>query len=143
VWAVIQAAYGAVGTRRGTSISEALRFVRSVQRRRAVLVLVSDFLDDGPWERALGPLARKHKVHAALVHDPLDTSLRGFGLVEVVDAETGQRQLVDGASFVARQAVEQRTQRLRRSGARVVPIGTADDPFGALMTHFHREGARR
>ncbi len=143
VWAVIQHAYAAEGNRRGTDIAEALRFVRSVQRRRSVLVVVSDFLDDKPWDKALGPLARHHKVHAALIHDPLDASLSGLGLVEVVDAETGRRVLVDGASFAAKKALDARVQRLRRCGARVVPISTRDDAFGALMSHFHREGTRR
>ena len=142
-WGVIRAAYSSAGSHRGTNLAEALRFVRAVQRRRAVLVLVSDFLDDGDWERLLGPLARRHKVHAVLVHDPLDESLGNLGLTEVVDAETGERVLVDGAAFLARRDREERARRLRRCGARVVSIGTGDDPYAALMAHFHREGARR
>ena len=48
-WAIIQHVYETVGTHRGTDIAELCRFVRQVQRRRAVLVLVSDFLDpDAP-----------------------------------------------------------------------------------------------
>ncbi len=142
-WAVIRAAYSSAGSHRGTDLAEALRFVRAVQRRRAVIVLVSDFLDDGPWERLLGPLARRHKLHAVLVHDPLDGALGRLGLTEVVDAETGRRQVVDGDVFPARESREDRIRRLRRAGARVVSIGTAEDPYSALMAHFHREGMRR
>jgi len=143
VWAVIQSAYGAQGAHRGTSLTEVLKFVRGVQRRRAVVVVVSDFLDDAAWDGPLGAVARRHKLHAVLVHDPLDASLAGLGLVDVVDAETGLRRLVDGARFVARRGVDHRAQRLRRAGARVVPISTTEDPFVALMSHFHREGTRR
>ncbi|HHO52194.1 MAG TPA: DUF58 domain-containing protein [Deltaproteobacteria bacterium] len=143
VWAVIQAAFTASGQHRGTDIAEALRFVQGVQRRRAVLVLVSDFLDDGDWARTLGPLTRRHKVHAVLVHDPIDDGLGRLGLIEVVDAETGQRRLVDGSRLRGRRSPEERAQQIRRSGARVVSISTRDDPFAALMAYFHREGARR
>lgn len=143
VWAVIQAAFTSSGQRRGTDIAEALRFVRGVQRRRAVLVLVSDFLDEGGWSKVLGPLTRRHKVHAVLVHDPIDEGLGRLGLTEVVDAETGRRRLVDGSRLRARRSAEERAQQIRRCGARVVSISTRDDPFTSLMAYFHREGARR
>ena len=143
VWAVIREAYSSAGHHRGTNLAEALRFVRAVQRRRAVIVIVSDFMDDGPWERLLGPLARRHKVHAVVVHDPIDQSLGRLGLTEVVDAETGERRLVEAARYLARIAPEERAKRLRRSGARSVTISTQEDPYTALMSHFHREGARR
>ena len=128
---------------RGTDLVEALRFVRRIQRRRAVVVLVSDFLDDGPSDSLLGSLAARHKVHAICVSDPLDRSLRGLGLIEVVDAETGQARLVDGAAFAEARSLDQRLARLRRTGARVAALSTADDPFAVLMQHFQLEGARR
>jgi uncharacterized protein (DUF58 family) len=142
VWAVIEAVYRGDAQGRGTSLVEAIRFVRSVQRRRAVVVLVSDFFDPGAWDQPLGSLARRHKVHAVCVHDPLDGGLPGLGLVEVVDAETGRRRLVDG-SRLRRPPLADRLTRLTRTGARVVPLSTADDPFAVLLHHFHREGVRR
>jgi uncharacterized protein (DUF58 family) len=142
-WAVIQAVYAAHAQGRRTNLTEALGFVSGIQRRRAVVVVVSDFLDDGPWASVLGSLARRHKVHTVLVHDPLDVSLQGFGLVDLVDPETGATALYDGASAVARVSVEQRLQSLRRAGARAVALSTGDDPFKVLLDHFHREGARR
>jgi uncharacterized protein (DUF58 family) len=142
-WAVIQAVYAGHAKRRGTDIGGALKFVRGIQRRRAVVVVVSDFLDRGPWEPLLGALARRHKVHAVCVHDPLDRSLKGLGLLEVVDAETGRVMVVEGGAYVAQQSIEDRMQRLRRTGARALSLSTTEDPFAALMNHFHREGARR
>ncbi|MEM6925758.1 MAG: DUF58 domain-containing protein [Myxococcota bacterium] len=143
VWAVIRAAFAASGAERGTDLSEALKFVQSVQRRRAVVVVISDFLDGDGYLERLGPIARRHQVHAVVVHGPFDGALPSIGLTEVVDAETGRRVLVDTAAFMARRSVEERVSALRRRGARVVPIATDADPFTALMAHFHREGARR
>ncbi len=143
VWAIIQAVFEGRGVHRGTSVEAVLRFVRQVQRRRAVILVVSDFLDPEPWDRALGSLARKHRVHALLVTDPLDEGLRGLGLVEVVDAETGRRRVFDGWSASPVHTVEQRLRRLRRTGAGAVAISTADDPFRVLHTYFQMQGARR
>jgi uncharacterized protein (DUF58 family) len=143
VWAVIQAVFEAQGRHRGTDIEAALKFVASTQRRRAVLILVSDFLDEGRWPDAVARLARKHEVHAMVVHDPNDARLPGLGLTEVVDAETGAVRLVDAGRWVAEQAADERVRVLQRSGARAVALSTEEDPFTALHRHFQALGARR
>jgi uncharacterized protein (DUF58 family) len=143
VFNIIQHVFEVTGSHRDTDLSEAFGFIAQVQRKRAVLVLVSDFLDDGPWERALGLLTRRHDVHAVLVDDPLDRGLAGLGLVDLVDAETGRTFLVDGSGWRERASVEARVLALRRAGAKAVAISTAEDPFYALHQHFHRVGTRR
>ena len=143
VWSMIQHVYETTGQRRGTDLAAVVRFVRQVQRRRAVLVFVSDFIDGGAWEKGVGTLARRHKLHAVLVHDPLDEGLRGLGLVELVDAETGRTRLVDGRRVGVVEPVDARLQRLRRTGARAVGLSTAQDPYAVLHQHFQREGAKR
>ena len=57
------------------TVAEALGFLAKTQRRRSVIVLVSDFLDDGPWGRSLATLTRRHEVHAICVSDPLDEGI--------------------------------------------------------------------
>jgi uncharacterized protein (DUF58 family) len=142
-WAVIQAVFEAQGRRRGTDLAAALGFVARTQRRRAVVVVVSDFLDDGPWPDAIARLSRRHEVHALVVHDPLDRALPGLGLVEVVDAETGRVALVDAGRWVARASNDRALRELRRRGARASSISTHDDPFAALHLHFQRVGGAR
>ena len=143
VWAIIQHVYTSFGRHRGTDIAAAVRFLRQVQRRRCVLVFVSDFLDDGGWEKGLGSLARRHKLHAVMVHDPMDEALPGLGLVELVDAETGATRLVDGHTLRPTMSIEERLRRLRRTGARAVSLSTEQDPYHVLHQHFQRESARR
>ncbi|MCB9670198.1 MAG: DUF58 domain-containing protein [Alphaproteobacteria bacterium] len=142
-WAVIQKVFEGTGNHRGTSLPEAFRFVRQVQRRRAVVILISDFLDASDWDTQLGSLARRHKVHALLVSDPLDEGLRKLGLVEAVDAETGRRRVIDGLTARGVQTVDARLKRLRRTGAGAVAISTEDDPYQILHGYFQREVARR
>ncbi len=142
VWAIIQTVFSAEGQHRGTDLTELFRFVRQVQRRRAVIIVVSDFLDDGDWDSLLGSLARKHKVHAMLVHDRLDEGLGKLGLVEVVDAETGRSMLVDGRKYRASQSVDERLRRIRRMGAGAIAIDTEDDPFAQLHAYFQQQSRR-
>lgn len=143
VWAVIQAVFEARGRNRHTDIEAALSHVARTQRRRAVIILVSDFLDNKPWPDAVRRLARRHQLHAICVHDPRDSSFRGMGLAEVVDAETGRTKLVDLASYAAKEGVAARVGALRRAGARAVALSTYEDPFTVLHTHFQAVGARR
>jgi hypothetical protein len=119
------------------------KFIRQVQRRRAVVILVSDFLDESDWDTLMGSLARRHKVHALLVTDPLDEGFRKLGLTEVVDAETGKRRVVDGRFTRPVQSVDARLRRLRRTGAGAVAISTDDDPFQVLHGYFQASGRRR
>lgn len=142
-WAVIQAVFAARAEGSGTDIQAALAQVSRVQRRRAVLVVVSDFLDSKPWQRIMTALAARHTVHAVLVHDPLDGQLPDLGLIDVYDPETGRTRVVDARKVLAGPTVEERVSVLRRTGARTLALSTEDDPFLALHRHFQRQGGRR
>jgi uncharacterized protein (DUF58 family) len=139
-WAVIASVYEAKRQHRGTDLAAALAFLARVQRRRATVVIVSDFLDTGDWGRVLAPLARRHELHAFLVHDPLDEALPDLGLLELVDAETGEPFVVDGAWGGL--SVAAREQALTRAGARTAAIDTREDPWNALHRHFQRLARR-
>lgn len=143
VWNIIQHVFEVYGTHRDTDLAEALSFIAKVQRRRAVLVVISDFLDDGPWQRAMGLLTRRHEVHTFVVDDPLDQKLPGPGLLELVDAETGRPFLVDSRAIQPRVPVAQRVRQLRQKGATAAAISTGQDPFAALHRHFQKLGMRR
>lgn len=142
VWNIIQHAYDATAASRRTDLSEGLGFLARMQRRRAVVVVVSDFLDDGAWDKVMGTLAARHTVHAVLVHDRLDEGLGRLGLVEAVDAETGRVRVLHGRQ-VRGASVDERLLRLRRVGAKAVAISTDDDAFQALHRHFQRAAGRR
>ena len=89
--------------RRGTSLREGLDFLNRVQRRRAVVFLFSDFLDEG-YEMSFKRSARRHDLIAIRVTDPREEELPAVGLLRVEDAETGERLLVDTSSRRVRAA---------------------------------------
>jgi uncharacterized protein (DUF58 family) len=78
----------------GTDLSVALQAVLSSLRKRAVVFVLSDFLASG-HEFMLRVASRKHDVVAIRVTDRREIDLPPMGLVEVEDAETGDRRLVD------------------------------------------------
>ena len=95
----------------GTDIAEALKFLNSVQKRRAVVFLVSDFLSSGAsnlkpqtsnLERLLRATSRHHDMVCVPVSDPAERELPDVGLVELEDPETGELVLVDTSSAAVR-----------------------------------------
>lgn len=139
-WQVIRAAFEASGQDRATDLGAALQFAAGVLKRRAVVVLLSDFMSPRPFREPLGALTRRHRVHALLFHDPREMALPGVGLVTLTDAETGATQLVNAGALVARHRLSDRLTDLRRAGVRASAVGTDDDAFNKLLQHFRAAG---
>jgi uncharacterized protein (DUF58 family) len=90
-------------TRRGTDLAGALRFLNQVQKRRAVVFIISDFMDTG-FERELRVTARRHDVICCSLSDPREWELPDVGLLEIQDPETGELELLDTSSTSLRDA---------------------------------------
>lgn len=93
---------------KGTDISIALDYLNRVVRRPAVVFLVSDFVSSN-FERPLRVASRRHDMVAIQLVDPLEISLPKVGLIEIEDAETGERLLVDSSSPVVQKLFQQIT----------------------------------
>jgi uncharacterized protein (DUF58 family) len=133
-WRVIREVYEHNPSGHQTDLAGAIDHIGKLSKRRTIVVLLSDFLDGGQIDRPLSILCRKHDVHALLIADKLEEGLGGAGLMEIVEAETGSKWLVDGLS--SRTSVDERVAALSRSGAKASAIWTDRDPFNALMRHF-------
>ena len=137
-------------TKRGTNIAEALRFLNRVQKRRAVVFLVSDFLSPD-YQSPLRIAARRHDVICISVTDPRERNVPAVGLLELEDPEQGGTVLVDTTSATVRngiraafdQRVRARTNLLRSSGVDEVPISTATDYVEPLLRFFRRRERSR
>ncbi|MEU8205961.1 DUF58 domain-containing protein [Streptosporangium sp. NPDC049046] len=124
-----------------TDLAEMLDAAGRLARRRALIVVLSDFIGDGDWERSLQRLARRHEVVALRIVDTADDVLPEAGLIVVEDAETGEQLVVDSADPLLRvrlrAAVDARDARLkagmRRAGVPVHRIDTDRDLGEALV----------
>ncbi|MCS7020781.1 MAG: DUF58 domain-containing protein [Gemmataceae bacterium] len=79
---------------RGTDLNPLLQWVLRTQRRRAIVVLISDFLTDN-YAPAFLRVAYRHDLIAVHLIDPWEQSCPPVGLAWLEDAETGQQKLVD------------------------------------------------
>ena len=90
----------------GTAISEAVRYLTGVNKKRCTAFLLSDFLnsksDDELLDDALKIASSRHDIIALKVSDPRDREIPDVGIVELQDAETGRKVWVDTASRAVR-----------------------------------------
>jgi uncharacterized protein (DUF58 family) len=135
---------------RGTDVAAALEHLAHVSKRRAVVFLVSDFLDP----RCAGGLrlaARRHDVVAVVLDDPRERTLPDVGLIELEDAESGARAVVDTGDrrvreAFARAATEARRERdrmLRAADVDAVAVDTGQPYADALRRFFRMREKRR
>jgi len=133
----------------GTDVAGALEFLNKVLKRKAVVFLVSDFIDED-FERDLALTRTRHDLIPVRISDPRETSLPDVGLIELEDAETGERVVVDTRrsrvrdlfSEAGRQEQQSLTGLLRSIGADSLEIST-DRPYMKDVMAFFRRRERR
>jgi uncharacterized protein (DUF58 family) len=80
-----------------TDIQGALDYLGMIIHKKAVVFLVSDFLEGG-FEKSLRAMAKKHDLIAVSITDPRELVMPNVGLLELEDAETGEMVLIDTGS---------------------------------------------
>jgi len=135
--------------RQGTSLREGLTFLNRILHRRAIVFLLSDFLDQG-FEQLLKRTGRRHDLIAIHIADPREEVLPPVGLLELEDAETGQRVLLDtsnrqvreGFAAGARQRREELRQLARSARIDLLEVATDGAHLEALVWFFHQRERR-
>ena len=89
-----------------TNISEALRYLVGVNKKRATTFLLSDLInaesDMAKLDDALKIASSKHDIMTIKVYDERDVELPNVGIIEVQDSETGRRAWLDTSSRAVR-----------------------------------------
>ena len=85
-----------------TNISVALEFLSGILKKRAIVFLLSDFMDTN-YEKTLQIASKKHDLTGIRVYDALEEDLPNIGIVPMRDDETGGIQWVDTQSKKLRQ----------------------------------------
>jgi uncharacterized protein (DUF58 family) len=124
-----------------TDLAAMLDAVARLARRRALIIVISDFIGDGDWERSLRRLVPRHEVAALRVTDAADDELPDAGLVVLEDTETGEQLVVDTGDPLLRArlraGVEERDAVLdagmRKAGVPVHRVTTTADLATALV----------
>jgi uncharacterized protein (DUF58 family) len=134
---------------RGTSLSQALDFLLKVARRRSVVFLISDFIDDGFWP-VLKIANRKHDLIGLQIYDPVEKSLPDLGLLKVHDPETNTQFWLDTHSLTERSSYQKKRethfahfkQQCDRIKFDLVQLSTAEDYIEPIMRYFRQRERR-
>jgi uncharacterized protein (DUF58 family) len=136
-------------TEGGTDLAGALNYLQRVTRRPVILFIISDFISTD-FSSALSAAARRHDVVAVSIIDPHDRNLPNVGLLQVADAETGTRRLIDTSSpkvrsiyahhAATRQEALQRT--VTSAGAELLTVSTTIPPVQSLSRFFQARQRR-
>ena len=135
--------------RTGTNIPAALEYLNRVQKRKAVVFLVSDFIANA-YEQALRITSRKHDLIPITITDPREMELPAMGLLELEDTETGEMILLDTFDANVRQAYADLARRQQAGRARLFRSmkmdhidARTDEPYvNALMNFFRKRASR-
>jgi uncharacterized protein (DUF58 family) len=127
----------------GTDIRLALDYLNNVQKKRTITFLLSDFVSK-PYDKALQLAARKHDLVGMQVYDKADRELPQAGMVQVMDAETGEVQWLDTDDKSVRlqysKAFDQQRQyclqTFRKTGASLLTVRTDEDYVRVLQGFF-------
>ncbi len=133
-----------------TDLGKLLADAQSILKRRSTVFVLSDFLSQPGWDRALNQLARRHEVVAIRLFDPVEAVLPNNGLLVMQDAETGEQIFVDSHDKAFRQRfvaqAQAREQQLRESfanaGVDCLELQT-DEPIDQALVRFTRLRKRR
>lgn len=131
---------------RGTDIGMVLRYFSDALKKRCTTFLISDFIDEKDYYKALSIASNKHDVYGVQVYDKRDAQLPDVGLMRVADLETGAEQWVDTSSKRVRndygrwwyERQQNMSDTLKRCRVGSVSVATDEDYVGALKGLFQK-----
>ena len=126
-----------------TDVSQALKFLSGTQKKKAIVFLISDFMSD-EYENTLKIASKKHDITGIRVFDIREEKLPNLGMVPILDAETGETQLVNTGSKAIRMEYEKEYQNkvnyfietFRKSGSGVVNTRVDESYVTKLLSYF-------
>jgi uncharacterized protein (DUF58 family) len=130
-----------------TNIAEALKYLTNVMKKKAIVFVLSDFIDKD-YERTLKIVGNKHDVTGIRVYDEREEHMINLGMVQVMDAETGQVALVNTQSKKVRNAYgEYHRERIiyfketfTKSGCGTLDCRVDESYVRKLLGYFKRRG---
>ena len=132
-----------------TCIGNVLDFVMKVSKRKSVVFLLSDFIDENYWD-SLKIVNRKHDFVGIKISDPFEVNFPNVGMLKAEDPETGSVFWIDTSNYSDlknmndsnRKKVDSFLKRTKKSGIDIVSISTSNDYIEPLMKFFKKRGKK-
>ena len=127
-----------------------MRVIRRTLKKKTVIFLISDFMDEGDFWKPLRILNRRHDLAAIRVVDSLETALPTAAALELEDAETGATFAFPGsrmaaARYAAAQELfdRQLEENCRQAKVDLIELPCTGDIVKPLMGFFQKRGKRK
>ena len=136
-------------SKKGTAIRNAIDFLMNVSKRKAVVFLISDFIDNGFWS-SLKLANKKHDLIGIRIYDPAEISLPDLGLIKVFDPENENEFWVDTSSKkekkLSKKSISENWEKFndncKKNKFDVINISTNEDYVEPIMNFFSRRERR-
>lgn len=130
---------------KGTDLKKALEYLNNVQKKKAIVFMVSDFLTDAYLDD-LRLANKRHDMIGIRIFDQREEALPNVGLIRAEDSETGSIKLIDTASKKVRDTYNEWYNKhvsyfkncFNQSKADTINIRTDEDYVKLLMKFFKK-----
>lgn len=128
-----------------TDVANALKFLSSVMKKKAIVFVLSDFIADN-YKDTLKIAARKHDVTGIRIYDMAEENIPNLGMVQMEDQETGELLLVNTGSKSVRnhyyayhrERVDYFVESFTKSGAGALSSRVDESYVKKLLGYFKR-----
>lgn len=132
---------------KNTDISEAFKYLSNVMKKKAIVFVLSDFMDDD-YESTLNIVGKRHDITGIRVYDKHDEEIPNIGMVPMLDAETNTIQLVNTNSKKVRYHYKTAALKLsnyfktafKKSGSGTIDARVDEDYVKKLLGYFKHKG---
>ena len=134
---------------KGTSLKNALDYLLKVAKRKSVVFLISDFIDDKYWS-SLKIANRKHDLIGIRLFDPAEKLFPDLGVLKVKDPESGSSFWIDTSSKREMEKLESKIQsdfdafqnKAKKIGFDIISVATNQDFVEPLISLFRKRDKR-
>jgi uncharacterized protein (DUF58 family) len=126
-----------------TDVAQALKFLSGTQKKKAIVFMISDFMTE-EYEQTLKIASKKHDITGIRVYDIREEKMPDLGMISMLDAETGETQLVNTGSKSVRMEYEKHyhdkvnyfKETFRKCGSGVVNTRVDESYVTKLLGYF-------
>lgn len=133
------------GKSKKTNLTQALKYLSNVMKKKAIVFILSDFMDND-YDNALKIVGKKHDVTGIRIYDKYETEIPKIGMVPMQDAETGKTILVNTNSKSVRdkykvnylKTVDYFEDSFKKSGSGTISTRVDEGYVKKLLGYFKR-----
>lgn len=130
-----------------TNLTEALKFLTNVMKKKAIVFVMSDFMTDD-YHQTMKIVSGKHDVTGIRVYDKREEEIPNLGIVQMEDEETGELMLVNTSSKRVRlnygkyysEKVNYYKDSFSKAGAGTIDCRVDESYVKKLLGYFKRRG---